>query len=47
MNMAVSCSFEEAPGAYKCIEDVIQALVDADLLSVVCVFRPVITYKTK
>jgi release factor H-coupled RctB family protein len=41
------CRFEEAPGAYKSIEDVIQALVDARLLTVLCVFCPVITYKTK
>lgn len=39
--------FEECPEAYKCIEDVIQSLQDAKLLDVVCVFRPVITYKTK
>ncbi len=42
-----SLLFEECPEAYKCIEDVIQSLQDAKLLDVLCVFRPVITYKTK
>jgi release factor H-coupled RctB family protein len=39
--------YEEAPGAYKSIEAVIQDLVDAGLVSVVATFRPLLTYKTK
>ncbi len=39
--------FEEAPEAYKCIEEVIEELQAAGLLTVVCVLRPIITYKNK
>ena len=39
--------FEEAPDAYKNIEAVIEALVDAGLISVIATFRPLLTYKTK
>ena len=37
---------EEAPDAYKNIEDVIHELVDAGLASVIATFRPLLTYKT-
>ena len=39
--------YEEAPAAYKDIEDVIQELVDAGLVSVIATFRPLLTYKTR
>ena len=39
--------YEEAPAAYKNIEDVVQDLVDAGLISVVATFRPLLTYKTR
>jgi release factor H-coupled RctB family protein len=39
--------YEEAPGAYKNIEAVIQDLVDAELVSVIATFRPLLTYKTR
>jgi release factor H-coupled RctB family protein len=39
--------FEEAPDAYKNIEAVIGALVEAGLVSVIATFRPLLTYKTK
>jgi release factor H-coupled RctB family protein len=39
--------YEEAPAAYKNIEDVVQDLVDAGLASVVATFRPLLTYKTR
>jgi release factor H-coupled RctB family protein len=39
--------YEEAPQAYKNIDIVIQDMVDAGLLEVIAVFRPVITYKTR
>jgi release factor H-coupled RctB family protein len=39
--------YEEAPAAYKNIEDVVQDLVDAGLISVIATFRPVLTYKTR
>ncbi|MEL7189416.1 MAG: RNA ligase RtcB family protein [Pseudomonadota bacterium] len=39
--------FEEAPQAYKDIESVISDLEKADLISVIAVLRPVITYKTR
>ncbi len=39
--------YEEAPQAYKNIDIVVQDLVDAGLVEVVAVFRPVITYKTR
>jgi release factor H-coupled RctB family protein len=39
--------YEEAPAAYKNIEAVIQDLVDAELISVIATFRPLLTYKTR
>jgi release factor H-coupled RctB family protein len=39
--------YEEAPLAYKNIEAVIQDLVDAELVSVIATFRPLMTYKTR
>ena len=39
--------YEEAPAAYKNIEDVVQELVDAGLVSVIATFRPLLTYKTR
>jgi len=39
--------YEEAPAAYKNIEDVIQELVDAGFASVIATFRPLLTYKTR
>ena len=39
--------YEEAPAAYKNIEDVIEELVDAGLVSVIATFRPLLTYKTR
>ncbi len=37
---------EEAPQAYKKIDDVIAAMLDADLIELVARFKPVLTYKT-
>jgi len=39
--------YEEAPAAYKNIEDVVQDLVDAGLVSVIATFRPILTYKCR
>ncbi len=39
--------YEEAPGAYKDVEAVIQDLVDVGLVSVIATFRPLLTYKTR
>lgn len=39
--------YEEAPAAYKNIEDVVRDLVDAGLISVIATFRPILTYKTR
>jgi release factor H-coupled RctB family protein len=39
--------YEEAPAAYKNIEDVVQDLVNAELVSVIATFRPLLTYKTR
>ncbi len=39
--------YEEAPQAYKNIDIVVQDLVDAGLVRMIAVFRPVITYKTR
>jgi release factor H-coupled RctB family protein len=39
--------YEEAPAAYKNIETVIQDLVDAGLISVIAMLRPLLTYKTR
>ena len=39
--------YEEAPHAYKDIETVVKAFVDAGLIRVIAALRPVITYKTR
>lgn len=39
--------YEEAPEAYKNIEDVIADLVNAGLVSVIATLRPLLTYKTR
>ena len=39
--------YEEAPAAYKNIEAVVQDLVDAGLVSVIAMLRPLLTYKTR
>ena len=39
--------YEEAPAVYKNIEDVVQDLVDARLVSVIATFRPLLTYKSR
>jgi release factor H-coupled RctB family protein len=39
--------YEEAPMAYKRVESVIEALVDAGLIRVIATLRPVLTYKTR
>jgi release factor H-coupled RctB family protein len=39
--------YEEAPEAYKNIEDVVADLVDAGLVSVIATLRPLLTYKTR
>lgn len=39
--------YEEAPQAYKNIDVVIQDMIDAGLIEVIAIFRPVITYKTR
>jgi release factor H-coupled RctB family protein len=39
--------YEEAPAVYKNIEDVVQDLVDAAIVSVIAKFRPLLTYKTR
>lgn len=39
--------YEEAPAAYKNIEAVVKDLVDAELVSVIATFRPLLTYKTR
>lgn len=39
--------YEEAPQAYKDIDSVVAALVQAGLCSIVASFRPLITYKTR
>ncbi|MGA2659771.1 MAG: RtcB family protein [Verrucomicrobiota bacterium] len=39
--------YEEAPAAYKNIEDVVHDLVDPGLISVIATFRPLLTYKTR
>lgn len=38
--------YEEAPQAYKNIDDVMAAMLDAGLIELVARFRPVLTYKT-
>ena len=39
--------YEEAPAAYKDIGHVIEDMVDHNLITVVAVLKPLITYKTK
>lgn len=39
--------YEEAPEAYKSISSVIQAMQDADLITPIARFKPVLTYKTQ
>lgn len=39
--------YEEAPMAYKNIETVIADLVEAELISVIAVLRPLLTYRTR
>jgi release factor H-coupled RctB family protein len=39
--------FEEAPGAYKNIDVVVQDLVEAGLVEVIATLRPLLTYKTR
>jgi release factor H-coupled RctB family protein len=39
--------YEEAPQAYKSIDTVVQDLVDAGLVKVLAIMRPLITYKTR
>lgn len=39
--------YEEAPEAYKDIDDVVAALVDAGLCRIVAILKPLITYKTR
>ena len=39
--------YEEAPQAYKNIDIVIQDMVDANLIRVIAIYKPVITYKIK
>ena len=38
--------YEEAPEAYKPIDSIIDALVQAGLVTVLARLRPVLTYKT-
>ena len=38
--------YEEAPQAYKNIDSIITALIEADLIQLVARFKPVLTYKT-
>jgi len=39
--------YEEAPQAYKHVESVVGDLVNENIVSVIAVFRPVITYKVR
>lgn len=39
--------YEEAPQAYKNIDIVVQDLVDAGLIKIIAILRPLITYKTR
>lgn len=39
--------YEEAPAAYKDISQVIQDMVDFNLITVIAILKPLITYKTK
>ena len=38
--------YEEAPEAYKQIEQVVQDLEEAGLVKVICILKPILTYKT-
>ena len=42
-----SLLYEEAPQAYKNIESVVGDLVNETIVSVIAVFRPIITYKVR
>jgi len=39
--------FEEMPSAYKEIENIVSDLQDFGLVSIIAVFKPLITYKTR
>ena len=39
--------YEEAPEAYKRIDDVVSDLVELGLVRVAAILRPLITYKTR
>jgi len=39
--------YEEAPPAYKNVEEIIEDLKDSGLVEVIAIFRPVVTYKTR
>jgi release factor H-coupled RctB family protein len=39
--------FEEMPKAYKSIEGVVKDLVDLEIIKVIAIMKPVITYKTR
>ncbi len=39
--------YEEAPQAYKNIDRVVQDLIDAELVEIIAVLKPLITYKTR
>lgn len=42
-----SLMFEEAPDAYKEIEDVVDDLVTRGIIGIVAIMSPVVTYKTR
>ena len=42
-----SLLYEEAPPAYKNIEQVIADLLEAGLITVIATLRPLLTYKTR
>jgi release factor H-coupled RctB family protein len=39
--------YEEAPQAYKNIDVVVKDLIDAGLIEIIAIFKPLITYKTR
>jgi len=39
--------YEEAPPAYKNVEEIVEDLKEAGLIQVIAIFRPVVTYKTR
>ena len=39
--------YEEAPAAYKNVEEIIEDLKNVGLISVIASFKPVVTYKTR